>query len=55
MSVNLGPVVNSAESEYNPSVSPDGRRFFFGRNSRIYVVPATAVPDLKPKLFHRSK
>jgi hypothetical protein len=55
MSVNLGQVVNSPESEYNPSVSPDGRRFFFGRNSRIYVVPATAIPDLKPKAFHGSR
>jgi Tol biopolymer transport system component len=55
MSTNLGPIVNSAESEYNPSVSPDGRQLFFGRNSRIYVVAATAIPDLKPELFHRSK
>lgn len=52
MSVNLGAVVNSAESEYNPSVS-GGQRFFFGRNSKIYVVPTSTIPGLEPKRFHR--
>ena len=50
-SVNLGPVVNSAESEYNPAVSPDGQELFFGRNSRIYIVPTQALPGLKPNRF----
>jgi hypothetical protein len=35
---NLGPLVNTAESEYNPSVSPDGRTLYFGRNGKIYWI-----------------
>src|SRR5882757_9003653 len=30
--VNLGPIVNSSDFNYNPVVSPDGQQFFFGRN-----------------------
>ena len=48
-SVNLGPVVNSADSDYNPAVSPDGRELFFGRNSRLYMIPTEALPGLKAK------
>ena len=50
-SVNLGPLVNSADSDYNPSVSPDGREFFFGRNSRLYMISTEALPGLKPSRF----
>jgi Tol biopolymer transport system component len=35
---NLGPQVNTPESEYNPALSPDGRTLFFGRNRRIYFI-----------------
>lgn len=48
---NLGPVVNSGDSDYNPAVSPDGRLFFFGRNSKLYVVPTSAIAGLRAKLF----
>ena len=38
----LGPAVNTAASESNPAVSPDGRRLLFSRNvdgrSRLYEV-----------------
>jgi Tol biopolymer transport system component len=36
---NLGPVVNTAESEYNPSISRDGRALYFGRGGKTYFVP----------------
>jgi Tol biopolymer transport system component len=51
--INLGPNVNTQESEYNPSVSPDGEQFYFGRKANIYVTPTSAVglDSLKPKLF----
>ena len=42
-SVNLGPAVNSVDSDYNPAISPDGRQLFFGRNSRLYVVPTKTI------------
>jgi Tol biopolymer transport system component len=48
---NLGPVVNSGESDYNPAVSPDGQYFFFGRNSKLYVVPMGAILSLTSKRF----
>jgi Tol biopolymer transport system component len=35
---NLGPVVNTGESEYNPVVSPDGKTLYFGRNGKIYWI-----------------
>ena len=50
-SVNLGPVVNSADSDYNPAVSPDGLQLFFGRNSRLYMIPTKTVPGLGSKRF----
>jgi Tol biopolymer transport system component len=46
-SVNLGPKVNTAESEYNPTLSRDGRELYFGRNGRLYMVPVEAIPALK--------
>jgi Periplasmic component of the Tol biopolymer transport system len=53
--VNLGPEVNTADSEYNPELSLDGRQLFFGRNGRIYALPTSAVPCLRrglAKFFH---
>lgn len=50
-SVNLGPVVNSADSDYNPAVSPDGQEFFFGRNSKLYMIKTEALPGLDSKRF----
>jgi len=49
--VNLGPVVNSSDSNYNPAVSPNGKQFFFGRNGNIYVVAVAAIPALKKARF----
>lgn len=51
--VNLGDVVNTAESEYNPSVSPDGRTLYFGRNGDIWTIPVSEVgaPELTPARF----
>jgi hypothetical protein len=46
---NLGPVVNSSDSDYNPALSPDGRQFFFGRNSKLYVIPTNAILDLSSR------
>ena len=43
---NIGPMVNSAVSEYNPAVSRDGRQLYFGRNGRLYVVPVVSIPVL---------
>jgi Tol biopolymer transport system component len=40
---NLGPAVNSDSSEYNPSLSPDGSILVFGRNGRIYAMPAASA------------
>lgn len=33
--VNLGSRVNTQDSEYNPSTSPDGEKLYFGRNRYI--------------------
>jgi Tol biopolymer transport system component len=48
---NLGSIVNSSEEEDNPVVSPEGRRFFFGRNGNIYSVSTSAIPVLKGSDF----
>jgi Tol biopolymer transport system component len=40
---NLGAVVNTAESEYNPVLSPDGKTLYFGRNGNIYWIPIEAL------------
>jgi Tol biopolymer transport system component len=59
---NLGREVNSDETEYCPSLSPDGRHLFFSRmhqvegrttGSDIYVVPVTSVPVLRAALEAR--
>jgi Tol biopolymer transport system component len=51
--VNLGPRVNTQDSEYNPSTSPDGEKLYFGRNRYIYVMSLRAVglKSLQPSLF----
>ncbi|MCK4761890.1 MAG: ankyrin repeat domain-containing protein [Candidatus Aminicenantes bacterium] len=41
--------VNSAESEMCPSVSPDGKYFFFARSKNIYWVDAKIISALKPR------
>ncbi|MES2305179.1 MAG: hypothetical protein V4558_06715 [Gemmatimonadota bacterium] len=47
--VNLGPIVNTPEFEYNPSVSPDGKTLYFGRKGRVWEVPVKA---LDPQLIN---
>lgn len=51
--LNLGAGVNTQDSEYNPSTSPNGERLYFGRNRYIYVIPLRAVglKALRPSLF----
>lgn len=41
--INLGPSVNSQDSEWNPSLSPDGQYLFFSRS--------TGVPTANPQNF----
>ena len=50
---NLGTIVNTAEFEYNPSVSPDGNTFYFGRGGNIYEVPLEELKSagLTPEQF----
>ena len=52
--VNLGATVNSQDSEYNPSVSPNGRYLYFGRNRNIYEIDIRAIgmKSLRPGRFH---
>ena len=59
---NLGPLVNGAESEFCPQLSPDGRWLLFSRihfvngeraGSDVYVVRVSAVPELREALARR--
>ena len=60
---NLGPLVNGAETEFCPQLSPDGRWFLFSRShlaadgtrtgSDVYVVRVDAVPVLREALSRR--
>jgi Tol biopolymer transport system component len=59
---NLGPLVNGAETEFCPQLSPDGRWLLFSRihfvngeraGSDVYVVRASAVPALREVLARR--
>lgn len=43
---NLGSIVNTDDSEYNPAISPNGKQFFFGRNGRLYTVLTHSIPSL---------
>jgi len=55
--INLGNAVNSKFNEKNPSISPDGKYLFFGRDTRdeegglanIYWVDTKIIEDLRPK------
>jgi Tol biopolymer transport system component len=51
--VNIGPAINTPDGEYNPSISPDGKQLYFGRNRYIYVLPTRAVglKSLQPSQF----
>ncbi len=51
--INLGPVMNTDDFEYNPSVSRDGRTLYFGRGGKIYSVPLDAlhIPGLNRRRF----
>ncbi|MCK4760661.1 MAG: ankyrin repeat domain-containing protein [Candidatus Aminicenantes bacterium] len=50
--INLGPEVNSAAHDYCPSVTPDGKYFFFASNRAgnedIYWVDAEVLLKVKP-------
>ena len=50
--VNMGEKINSPFQEYIPSVTPDGKYFFFTTNKSgnrdIYWVDAKVIQDLKP-------
>jgi hypothetical protein len=41
--VNLGPAVNSPDSEYNPGISPDGHMLYFVRDHDIWQAPIVNV------------
>jgi Tol biopolymer transport system component len=45
---NLGPPINSTYDEFAPSISPDGRYFFFMRDGDIYWVDIQALASLMP-------
>ena len=54
--INLGDKINTAASEKNPSVSPDGQFLFFDRRTKrgnedvtIYWVDAQIIETLRPK------
>ena len=51
--LNLGPIVNTADFEYNPEVSRDRRTLYFGRGGKIYFVPLGSlhVQGLDAKRF----
>ncbi|MBL0682935.1 PD40 domain-containing protein [Aquimarina mytili] len=54
--INLGNTVNSTVNEGNPSISPDGKYFFFTRSniedglSDLYWVSTEVIEKLRPKL-----
>ena len=52
-SINMGPTINTEFFEYCPSVSPDGKYFFFTSNKKgtedIYWVSAEIIKQLKEK------
>jgi Tol biopolymer transport system component len=56
---NLGPEVNSADDEYGPRVTPDGRYLFFtrerrGRTMDIYWVSARVIDRLRANAQSRA-
>jgi len=50
--VNLGPKVNSPDSEYSPAISPDGSTLLFVRNQDIWQVP---ILSLESEAEHAEK
>ncbi len=40
---NLGSIVNTAASEYNPELSPDGKTLYFGKNGNFFRIPVRAL------------
>ena len=46
--INLGPRINTPESENAPGLSPDGSAFFFARGGDILWVRTAAIPVLRP-------
>ena len=54
--INMGDKINTAHSEKNPSLSPDGQFLFFDKRTKrgnedvnIYWVSAQIIEDLRPK------
>ena len=55
--INLGATINTNFSEKTPSISPDGKYLFFGRDERdiepglsnIYWVSTDVIEKLRPK------
>ncbi len=43
--VNLGPIVNSGNNEWTPSISADGLALFFVRGSDIWITTRTTTED----------
>ncbi|MHA1475840.1 MAG: hypothetical protein ACTSQ5_11725, partial [Promethearchaeota archaeon] len=48
--LNLGPKINTEGSERFPGLTPDGKAFFFVRDSEIYWVDSCFIEKLKKKL-----
>jgi hypothetical protein len=51
--INLGPVINTAISENSPTISPDGKYFFFirydGTHGQTWWVSTDVIEELRPK------
>lgn len=56
-SINMGPEINTAATEYCPNVSPDEKYFFFTSNKKgtedIYWVDAEIINQLKQDAFRK--
>ncbi|MBU1011819.1 MAG: ankyrin repeat domain-containing protein [Bacteroidetes bacterium] len=56
-SINMGPEINTAATEYCPNVSPDEKYFFFTSNKKgtedIYWVDAEIINQLKKEAFRK--
>jgi dipeptidyl aminopeptidase/acylaminoacyl peptidase len=40
---NLGDRVNTPAYEYNPTISPDGKTLYFGRDGRVWFIPVAEL------------
>ncbi len=47
--INLGSTINTADTESNATMSPDGKYMFFSRNGKIYWVSTETIDKLKPE------